>query len=255
MDGDGALPPLFPLRQQILEGDYRVLYLAWLKANRFVDDDEEDRVEPPVPPGLRALSPPLEAFVEFFGIDADLLAVAANASSAAAPDADLEPSVSALTEAERCEFLQSLLRGDPGVATQLRLRLKEIASQQQSSVKTTEPSSRRLLSDLLQSAEAISTGRAQQEKQAQEAARLRKLEGLAEKETRLWAQASGLVAQKNVKAYDEAVGIFKDLQELAKNRNQLSSFTARVEQLQKQYPGLSGLRSRLGAAGLLPRQL
>lgn len=185
----------------------------------------------------------------------DAMLYLANWGSRVAPAADLEPLLSSLTEAERLGFLRSLLRGETGVTTQLRLRLKEIASRQQPSAATNQPASRRRLSDLLQSAESIATGRAQQAEQVKEAARLKKLEGLAEKETRLWTQARGFVAQKNIKAYQEATGILKDLQELAKHRNQIDSFTARVQQLQQQYPGLSGLRSRLEGAGLLPKRL
>ena len=49
------LDSLVPLREQILEGDLRVLYLAWLKANEFADQDDEDSLEPPVPPNLQKL--------------------------------------------------------------------------------------------------------------------------------------------------------------------------------------------------------
>lgn len=37
-------------------------------------------IEPPVPPGLGQLDPALEAFTEFFAIDEDLIAAAAEAS-------------------------------------------------------------------------------------------------------------------------------------------------------------------------------
>ena len=64
---------LVGLREDILNQDYRVLYLAWLKAieleGEFAGDAEP---EPPVPPGLHKLSPALRAFVDLFEIDEHL---------------------------------------------------------------------------------------------------------------------------------------------------------------------------------------
>jgi len=57
-------------------GDYRCLYLGWLKSNDHKEDDDE-RLEPTVPSGLGTLPKSLEQFVEFFDIDPDLIAVAA----------------------------------------------------------------------------------------------------------------------------------------------------------------------------------
>ena len=77
---------LTPLRAELLRGDLRAAYLAWLLA---VQDDEvdPDACEPPVPRGLGELSAPLEALVDFLRIDQDLLAVAAESSGEAGGDA------------------------------------------------------------------------------------------------------------------------------------------------------------------------
>jgi hypothetical protein len=62
-----------------LRGDYRALYLAWLKALE-VDDLLGSVLEAPVPSGLRQLSPALRIFGEFFEIDESLVQAAAKAS-------------------------------------------------------------------------------------------------------------------------------------------------------------------------------
>jgi hypothetical protein len=56
VEGDGWLDALLPLRDDILRGDYRALYLAWLKTLE-AEDVLESVLEPPVPPGLGELSP------------------------------------------------------------------------------------------------------------------------------------------------------------------------------------------------------
>ncbi len=60
LDGSGLLASIVPVRAELMAGDLRLLYLAWLLAvqNREVD---EHAVEPPVPPGLGQLSAALSA--------------------------------------------------------------------------------------------------------------------------------------------------------------------------------------------------
>ena len=77
------LSALAPLRDDILAGDYRTLYLAWLLAAAANDIDEE--LEPPVPPGLKELSAPLAEFVRFFQLDPFLVQAAAQASEPLRP--------------------------------------------------------------------------------------------------------------------------------------------------------------------------
>jgi len=68
------------LRDDILRGDYRALYLAWLKTLEM-ENLLDSVTEPPVPPGLNKLSPALRTFVDFFEIDEFLIRLAAEASS------------------------------------------------------------------------------------------------------------------------------------------------------------------------------
>jgi hypothetical protein len=87
IDEDDAtrwLPSLVPLRADLAGGDLRALYLAWLMAAQNDQLDDGD-TEPPCPPGLRSLSAPLDAFVEFMRLDRDLVEAAAAGSPAVEP--------------------------------------------------------------------------------------------------------------------------------------------------------------------------
>jgi hypothetical protein len=81
----GALVVLSPLRAELIGGDLRFAYLAWLLAvqRNNVDDDV---TEPPVPPGLGELSAAQQAMIEFLRIDVDLVAAAAMASATMTDD-------------------------------------------------------------------------------------------------------------------------------------------------------------------------
>lgn len=58
VDGEGLLDQLLPIREEILRGDYRALYLGWLAFHSWLGSGEDDELEgetlfePPVPPGL-----------------------------------------------------------------------------------------------------------------------------------------------------------------------------------------------------------
>ena len=79
-DGPGWMSRLLPLRDELLRGDTRALYLGWL-ARVCNGELAEDKLEPPLPHGLQTLSPAQQALAEFLQIDPDWLAAAAEASS------------------------------------------------------------------------------------------------------------------------------------------------------------------------------
>jgi hypothetical protein len=76
---DGQLlASLTPLRAELLRGDRRVVYLAWLLAVQSGELDQ-DTPEPRVPGGLDAPSASLAALTGFLRVEPDLLAAAAEA--------------------------------------------------------------------------------------------------------------------------------------------------------------------------------
>jgi len=81
----GSLAALSPLRAELMRGDPRPAYLAWLLTVN-ADHLDEDAEEPPVPAGLGALTAAQEAMVDFLRIDVDLVAAAASSSAAATED-------------------------------------------------------------------------------------------------------------------------------------------------------------------------
>ncbi|MGB7874256.1 MAG: hypothetical protein WBL25_07715, partial [Anaerolineales bacterium] len=132
IDERGLLSTLARLRDDILQGDYRTLYLAWLKAMTLesggYDEDEDDPdnffndPEPALPAGFRQLTPPLNAFMDFFEIDPFLVAAAAELSPSLSPaqQVDFAPLISRLTRQECDEFLLKIVNTEPGAVAALR---------------------------------------------------------------------------------------------------------------------------------------
>ncbi len=127
VDGEGWLDRLLDLREALLQRDYRVLYLAWLKGITLDPYVDREALEPPVPPGLNELSPALRTFVEIFGVDAKLLSVAAERSAAlkmaAVDEAQLRRTIAGLPVAEKDAFLLRLLQDEPRLSLSVRQRL------------------------------------------------------------------------------------------------------------------------------------
>lgn len=99
--GGGWMERLQPLREELMRGDLRSLYLGWM-ALMCAEELDHDALEPPVPPGLRQLTPAQAALAEFLLIDPDLLSVAAAAS------ADLEDEQDEAEEDALADWLEQL---------------------------------------------------------------------------------------------------------------------------------------------------
>lgn len=249
VDGEGWLPQLLPLRDQLLTGDVRLLYLAWLRTVpecAGYHGIEKDPVEPPIPPGLGKLSDPLETFMELVELDSDLVAAAAEASqkvpakSKSSPP--LEERLAKLSTAEKEKFLIKLVRREPHVDLQLINRLKELAGPSDTAPKAVL--GHRLFSELTEMMDMAYEKRKKKEQEATRRKRTKELKALAPKKEKLWQQVVFLIEMKQSKPYDEATAILKDLRDLAEYQKELPEFIERFNKLQDNYQTRPALMRR-----------
>lgn len=251
IEGEGWLASLAELRDDLLQGDLRLLYLAWLRAGSTDNaaDTPENLFEPLVPSGLKQLSPALEAFAEMFAIDRDLITAAATASPASKPSAEpIEEWIAALPKDECDRFLVRVAKGETHVGASLMQRLRELSAQPVSSKRKQK---QRSLAELMEIALGKHQQREQKEQKVAEAAKRRRLEALAPKSENLWQEIYRLIEFKQAKPYDEAVAHLQELRDLAEYQDSLESFLSRIEQIQRQYSNRPGLLTRLRNAQLL----
>jgi hypothetical protein len=259
-DGEGWLPRLAGLREEIIRGDLRVLYLAWLvmvyaDEEAYEDEPKElKRLEPPVPANLKKLSPAQEVFCDFFGIDGDLVTAAAAGSPKMDRPAepDVESLVARLSEKERTAFLVRLAKGDPAVAPQLSRRLQEL-SRADKPAEEGFSRPRRTLGELLALTKEKEKQRKETDRKKAEKKKAKKMKELSGKEPELWKEAVDLIGQKKTNAYDQAVDLLKDLRELADYQEKTEEFLEQLNSLLKRYSTLSGLKYRVTAAKLLEK--
>ncbi|MGK7875396.1 MAG: hypothetical protein AB4426_19475 [Xenococcaceae cyanobacterium] len=246
IEGEGYLESLIGLRDEILQQDYRALYLAWLKAITWQDVDEEE-YEPPVPSGLRKLSRPLRGFVEIFEVDEYLLKVAAISSGTQTSISDeiLLQAITKLSGSEGNTFLLRLAKGESNLSVELNKRLSEIIA-----IPQPESQRRRTIKQLLSESEKERKQEKIRQQQEAEAQHIKELEALAKREAFTWKDVDALIQRGQAKPYDEAVQLLLKLRDLAAYQNQKPAFQERLNQIHEQYSRRSAFIKRLRKVGL-----
>jgi hypothetical protein len=189
-EGEARLSALAPLRDDILAGDYRSLYLAWLLAAASNDIDEE--LEPPVPPGLQELSAPLAEYVRFFQLDPFLVQAAAQASEPLRPATPiaLDELIARLSRPECDAFLRRLAEGEPLLSLKLNRRLQELAGLP---TRPRAAEARRTWSKLRETAEQLRQEEERRQQAEAEARRIKDLQDFAPRAAQAWRDAQALI--------------------------------------------------------------
>lgn len=127
------LGSLIPIREELMEGDLRALYIVWLAAQEMMgsyDEEEEYEIDaPPVPPGMDKLTGAQEELVALFQVSEELLVAAAEHSATRKKgatqenDKDIAASIKLLPPERSNEYLLRLAQNEPGLS---RLFLREL---------------------------------------------------------------------------------------------------------------------------------
>lgn len=249
---DLDLSDFIPLRAALLQGDYRLLYLAWLKEMTFFgepvyDEDKDSRaydIEPSVPPGLKNLTPSLESFIRVFDIDPFLVQAAAEASPdlQPPPSVDYRELVSLLSRSECNDFLARLANGDATAGMALRKRLGEFLPQSQP-VRNT---GRRNLDELIQRSRLLKEAEKQRKAEEARMSHIAEMKALAMREIQAWQEVDHLLenGQKSAATYNQATAQLDKLKQLAEYQDTRDLFFTRVRQLGEKYSSRSSLIKR-----------
>jgi len=257
-DGRGWMTALSGVRAELLRGDYRVLYLAWLQAIQIsaVDNDVE---EPPVPPGLNALSVPLAELVEFLRLDEHLLEAAAERSADAPSDPNgMAAWIADLPVHQKNELLLRVAQGEQGEVVTALLQGFAAAARGTAPAPAAD---RRTVGELLERADvlreeaerqqALAAAEARRLRQiAEEQAKTQRLDELAPRREDAWRQVEELVKLTQQAAYDDAVRLLTDLRDLAAREGDDAEFVRRLHALRSHYTRKPTLMARLEKAGL-----
>jgi hypothetical protein len=250
----GQLAAMVQARSELAAGDLRLLYLAWLLAIQSDEVDDED-TEPPVPAGLGNLSAALQAVVDFFEIDEDLIAVAAASSASAQEPKGMGAWIASLPEQEKDALLARVTAGEGAQVQALLLRRFRTAS----GSPPTAPA--RTAAELWQVAGDRKAARAEAAERRQRAAEARSaaaqaaayakhLDQLAARTEAAWEKAAELIETRRPGDYDLATSLLGDLQALADRQGDPAAFTKRFGELRAKHQRKPSLLDRFDQAGL-----
>jgi hypothetical protein len=242
-DDSGWLAALAPLRAEVLAGDFRLFYLLWLTA---VEADVFQPDEPEPLPGIGPLSGAHEAFADFFGIDRDLVAAAAECSGtvdSGEMGSDVaRRAIAAMADGDKTELLSRLFDGDPHVAAELRAMVRMRLERETE----TPPSARRTVGELQARAHAIRLARERAEAdklaeerrlqaEAAEKARQTRLVALRRRGESVWQEVEDEIEGRNSTSYDKAVGLLSDLRALAESQGTIEEFHRRLHAIRERH--------------------
>jgi hypothetical protein len=256
-DGSGWMGRLVPLRDELLRGDRRPLYLGWLAGACELPDGA---MEPEVPPGLAELSPAQQALAEFLEIDADMLAAASVGSTRTPPaegdeDEHLDGWLEGWTRDEAVAVLKLLVQRRSQEAER-RVRSRHAAWR-----KTQRPAASaapmRSVAMLRELAETASAARLEQEAkkrsqeraehQRQREAQLRQIMAEADKH---WAVADAQAKRGSASGYEDAVRMVRELADGYALTSSAKEFERALRRFRERHATRGALLRRLKEAGL-----
>ena len=258
-DGRGWMGRLAPLRDELLSGDMRPLYLGWLAGVSFGEVDEQAG-EPEPPPGLSRLTAAQHALAEFLEVDPDLLTAVGlfdrgDAERDSEGDAQRDVWIAALPAAEKSAILKLLLAGN---AQQAERRLKSgFLAWQRERRPIEKRGARRTVAELhklaASAAEARKDREAVQRKKAEAERRARReayLRTLAADFDQFW-QAADMLAERGIaSAYEKVRYALVDLSDAYALCAAGADFDRKLIQFMARHGKRGALVRRLADAGL-----
>lgn len=255
-DGTGWLGRLLPIRDELLRGDLRSLYIGWLAEAGLGTD--EDTLEPLALAGLGELTVAQQSLAEFLEVNADLLAGAGIGSLSrnveAFSPAEIDAWLDSLPQAEVRGYLQQMLGGE-GLQAERALKNRFAARLRQTT--STRQLQSRTVRELWQRAEQAREQRLKKEaaarKQAENKRRKQRetyLATLIQDKHKTWQLIRHHAEKGSGNAYDMACKMLVDLAEAHRVHNDSGSFKKALQAFMKTHQRRRALVQRLVKTGL-----
>ncbi len=238
-----ALPRI---RDLLIRGDLRPLYLVWLACRA-----DEQVTEPPVPGGLGDLPAELESLCQFYEISRDLVEAAAESSPTAPDSTDEKTLLQQWLGRRDADDLRQLTRGLLGENSPT-IRAETLARIRRGSPSPAWPTrtSGRTVGVLRTIAERHCTRRAREEETQRVRARKKRWAAIAADPDKAIARVRELVKSRSTANYQQAAKELADLREALGSRGEERARAVAAELIRK-HPTIRGLKTALRDKGLL----
>jgi hypothetical protein len=248
-EGERVIDELVGIREELLRGDYRALFLGWLadfSPDEWTNPKDRAVLLPPIPGGLDRLSPAQAALVKHFPVDRDALAVAASLSQASTPERiPIATVAERLPVSEMRALLERVAAGEgPAVMAELnRLAAPPPAAAGVSTLSCVNFAAKvRAVRDARRKEEA----RAEAARRKREAeARRQRLASVMERADRIWADLDPLMDQKVTAAYDQVAAQLKELRDAHDQAGESETFRQKLTAFRERYARRPAMMRRI----------
>ncbi len=257
-DGREWMARLSPVRDELLHGDLRSLYIGWLAALTCEMLDEDD-MEPLSCNGLGNLTAAQQALAEFLEVDPDLLAGAGMGSPAVQETEvsrrEMEKWIGSLPREEVNLILKQLLEGK-GQQAERSVR-NRFASCRRGLQNGDTGAPRRTVGELRQNAKKAGQIRLEKQKRDQEQREIKRrekrkayLKNLSSEFPKAWASVKEPVERGSGRGYDEACRMLVDIAEAYDLYATRKQFQKELEKFMAGHLRRKALIQRLVRAGI-----
>ena len=247
--GEGLIDELIGVREELLRGDYRALFLGWLAdfdPDEWQEPEDGAVVLPPIPPGLDQLSPALAALVEHFAVDADALAVAAGLAQASAPD---RIPMAAVLEGLSVSEMRALLArvadgGGSSVMNELnRLTYPRVEIPVGQAMRCTDFAAR--IIEAREARQKKEAGAAAAKRQREAEQRRQHLASVMQRADAVWSGLAPLMDQKIASAYDQVAAQLQELHDAYAQAGDLHGFEQKLAGFRDRYANRPAMLRRI----------
>ena len=224
------LSSLLGVREELLEGDVRPLYIIWLACQSMIwieGDEEEAAYAPAVPPAFGTLTAAQKALAELLRVPDELLGAAAQHSSAAKPSKkdDFVAWLALLPQERRNDYLLRLANNEPGLS---RLLVKELRELGLGKTTVTPATGERVTyASLFAESKVVRVKQEREKREQEQQARQQHLQYIYEHQDEFWHQVDRAAVRGTGVGYDEATNLLVDLREATDQFGDTSEFQAR----------------------------
>ena len=228
------LGSLMPLRDELMDGDLRALYIVWMAALKMTgayDEEESYEVDmPSVPPGFGKLTAAQQALAELLQVPQELLRASGRHSAHTAPSTaaaanDIAELIALLPEARRLEYLSRLARNEPGLS---RLFITELRGLRPASADTIyAPGERIPFATLLVESDAIRQQMEREQQEREQRARQQRMQAVYDQQDDFWRQATQAAERSSGYGYDGATKLLVELRAVAEHFGEAEQFQRR----------------------------
>ena len=248
-NGDGIIDQLIGIREELLRGDYRALFLGWLAdfaPDEWKDPQHGEVIMPPILAGLDHLSPSLETLIRHFPVDTDSLAVAARLSQAGT--LNRIPLAAALETLSVSEMRAMLARvaegGGSGVMAELnRLTYPRGQAPVSSAMRCIDFAAKALQAREMRKKQEAAAAAAKRQHDAE--LRLQHLASVMQRADNLWPGLDPLMDQKIASAYDQAAAQLQELRDAYAQAGNLGGFQQKLSGFRRRYSNRPAMLRRI----------